>query len=100
MKLALDNQVGKTVAKQLEQSGYTVVYHAQDEMDQVWLPRARDKGADVFISPDWDVDFFCNRHNKKCIRLKQGQNKQQTLTYILKNLERIKNNGKNTILPR
>lgn len=86
MKLALDCQVSFNCAKALILAGHTVVYHARQEHDQLWTRRALDKGADCFVSPDWDIDILCNQWNLRCIRLKQRMSSEETLVLILKTI--------------
>lgn len=88
MKLALDCQISFKGAKILNNSGHTVVYHARHEHDQLWVRRAVEKGAEVFISPDWDIDIMCNQLNLYCIKLKQKQKSEDAVQFILKELKR------------
>lgn len=83
MRLALDNQVGYKVASELVKLGHTIVYHARDEHDELWLTRALHLGAEVFISMDWDVDIFCNKVGCKCIRIGQRIKGMDMLKTIL-----------------
>lgn len=72
MNIAVDRQVSNIAIEYLENIGHYVVYCANHEPDNIWFDSALYKGADLFISPDWDISFLCNKHNKKFIRLKQG----------------------------
>lgn len=72
MKIAVDRQVSDKAITHLEIVGHSVVYKAEHEPDNVWFDNAVFNGAEIFISPDWDIAFLCNKHNKKYIRLKQG----------------------------
>lgn len=88
MKLALDNQIGYEIATQLKKMGHQIVYHARDEHDELWLAKAFKGGAEIFISPDWDVDIFCNKVDRKCIRLPQSVKGHQIFEYIKKGLKK------------
>lgn len=59
MKIALDNQISPTV----KLPGHEIVTWAGDDEDEVWIKRAVEKGAEVFVSPDLDVPNILD-HNK------------------------------------
>lgn len=83
-RLALDNQISRNCAKALQRAGHEVVYHTRHEHDQLWFRRARELGANVFVSPDWDIDLLCNQYDIKCIRIGQRLTSEETLIEILK----------------
>lgn len=89
IKIACDNHVGLNVIKVIQESGYEVVFRAWDESDWEWLNKAKSLGANLFISCDWDVEFFCNKNNFCCIRLPQGKGGKTQMEFILKALRRF-----------
>lgn len=72
MKIAVDTQVSDSAIDYLSSRGFKVVFKAYNEPDQIWFRDALDMGAEVFVSPDWDISFLCNQYNVKFIKLKQG----------------------------
>lgn len=82
MKLALDNQVSDKIARILNNSGHTIVYHAGHEHDELWLNLAYQKGAEVYISPDYDVENFAYNNNLEFIRFPQ---KHKNVTQMILN---------------
>ena len=72
MRIAVDNQVGYDAIFYLESKGHEVVLKAGNEPDNIWFIDALDAGAELFISPDWDIAFLCNKHDVKFIQLCQN----------------------------
>lgn len=72
MNIAVDTQVSDSAVTYLREKGFNVIFKANREPDEVWFRDALDMGADVFVSPDWDISFLCNRYNVRWIRLKQN----------------------------
>lgn len=72
MYIAVDNQVADSAIDYLKDKGFKVVFRARHEPDHEWFQDAMDLGADIFISPDWDISFLCNRYDVKFIQLEQG----------------------------
>lgn len=70
MRIAVDTQVADAAIDYLENKGFVVVFKAHHEPDNMWFRDALDLGADIFVSPDWDISFLCNSHNVKFIKLK------------------------------
>jgi predicted nucleic acid-binding protein len=89
--LAIDCQVSKINVQLLEHEyGYPIAYYARDEHDQLWCNRAIKNNATVFISPDYDIEIFCNIHDKKFIRYPQNIKGVDALNYIVKKLNLLK----------
>lgn len=88
MNIAVDNQVADVAVSYLKNKGFNVVFRARHEPDNMWFLDALDEGAEVFVSPDWDISFLCNRHDTKFIQLKQGLRGHEIGRFIE---ERIKN---------
>lgn len=72
MYIAVDNQISESAIDYLTDVGLEVIFKAGHEPDHVWFTDAYEMGAQVFVSPDWDISFLCNRYNVKFIKLKQG----------------------------
>jgi len=90
IKIACDNHVSVQNIELLRQFGYTIVFRAWNESDWEWCNKSLELGANVFISCDWDIEFFCNKENVFCIRLPQNKAKKEQLNYITKQLKKIK----------
>lgn len=90
IKIACDNHVSINNIEKLKTIGYTVVFRAWDESDFQWCNNALDKGANVFISCDWDIEFICNQNNVFCIRLPQNKGGKAQFNYITAQLKKIK----------
>jgi len=87
IRIACDNQISLDVIEKLEKHNYEVVFWAKDEDDVTWFRWACEQGADVFISPDWDVTVLANQNGKGCIRLPQGKKRNGLLNFLLRRLE-------------
>lgn len=87
IRLACDNQVSLDVIEKLESHNYEVVFWAKDEDDNTWFSWACEQGADIFISPDWDVTVLANQNGKGSIRLPQGKKRNKALRFLLQKLE-------------
>lgn len=83
MRIAVDNQISGSTINLLENKGHKVVFWARHEHDEWWFLEALDKGADIFISPDWDIVILANQHDVPCIHLPQGLKGKDQATYIL-----------------
>ena len=68
--------------------GHKVILKAKDEPDHIWFEDAMAMGATIFVSPDWDISFMCNRENLKFIRLKQGLRRVEIGKFIEKCIEK------------
>lgn len=90
MNIAVDTQIGFQAIKHLESKGYKVVLRATDEPDHIWFEDALDLGAQVFVSPDWDISFMCNRVGVDFIMLKQGLRDHRIGEFIEKRLKERK----------
>jgi 2-keto-3-deoxy-6-phosphogluconate aldolase len=85
-RIAFDTQVPRQAIQAAESSGHTVVYWAGAEHDELWFRQAMDMGADVFVSPDWDIAILAENHNKKFIRIPQKLGGQELVAFIMKRL--------------
>lgn len=90
LKIACDNHVSLENIERLKFMGYSVVFRAWHETDWSWCNEALEKGANVFISCDWDIEFFCNTNNASCIRLPQNKGGKAQLNYITNRLKKLK----------
>lgn len=90
MDIAVDNQVADMAINYLENKGFRVVFKAGHEPDNMWFRDAIDEGAEVFVSPDWDISFLCNQYNVKFIKLKQGLRNIEIGRFIQDRLEKGK----------
>lgn len=88
MYIAVDNQVSDSAIDFLEEKGMKIVLRARHEPDNMWFMDALDLGAEVFVSPDWDISFLCNAHNVKFIKLKQGLRGLAIGRFILECIEK------------
>lgn len=89
-KIACDNHVSLKVIDELKAYGYDVVFRAWNESDWEWCNHALSLGANVFVSCDWDIEFFCNQKNVICIRLPQGKSGKSQRNYITDRLKKLK----------
>lgn len=88
-KIACDNHVSLKTMLALRNYGYNIVYRAWSEEDDTWCNNAVQKGATVFISCDWDIEFFCNKNDLTCIRIPQGKGGKAQRNFITKQLKRL-----------
>jgi hypothetical protein len=72
MKIAVDNQISKLNVKQLINRGLEIVYRADDQFDNIWFNEALNFGAEIFVSPDFDIDQLCEKYKVLYIRLPQN----------------------------
>lgn len=64
IKVAVDESIGKDMASRIRAFGYEIVCVAgHAEPDNVWMKRAKDKGALFIISPDLDIPSIIEREN-------------------------------------
>lgn len=85
-RVAFDTQLSKAAVRAVEDAGHEVVYWAGSEHDELWFREALDAGAEVFVSPDWDISILANHHNVRCIRLPQRVGGEALVRFILKQL--------------
>lgn len=56
IKIAIDESIGSSLCRKLEEKGYKVVVRAgHAETDDSWMKRALAKGALFIVSPDLDI---------------------------------------------
>lgn len=91
MKVAVDNQISKDTIDYLKRNNIDVVFSAKDEHDDIWFESALDLGAEIFISPDFDIDRLCERYNVKYIELPQNLKTHKVNKFIMKKLNEYKN---------
>lgn len=93
MRVAADNQVSNRTIEALEKSGHIVVVMAGDRADYDWLGEAHEKHADIYISPDSDVENFALNHSRSYIKLPQGLKSGLLTDFVLQRVnaaEKIK----------
>lgn len=72
MKLACDNSVSRAAIAALAAAGHDTVVWAEDEPDEWWFAEGVAKGAECFISPDWDIALMADNHGFKRVLLPNG----------------------------
>lgn len=87
MRVAFDTQVPSATIKAAEGCGHQVVYWAKDEHDEWWFREAMERGADVFVSPDWDIALMANKNGLGFIKLPRGIGKSRLVDFILNRLK-------------
>jgi hypothetical protein len=94
IKLALDRQISKKTAVELRKAGYEVVFHANHEPDEVWIPAALDQGANLFVSPDLDIPNYLDRTDTGAawVDVPQGLGGRSQFSYLLQQIWRILRN--------
>lgn len=90
MQVAFDNQVPRKAIDAVRSHGFEVVLHAKDQSDREWFEDAMHMGAEVYVSADWDIDFLCNKYNKKFIRVPQGLGGGRLVGYVVDQLNKIR----------
>ncbi len=73
IKLALDGPISRKAAQQLRSQGFEVVFHARHEADEVWVPAALNKGANVFVSSDLDIPNLLDKEDTNAIWIDMPQ---------------------------
>lgn len=102
MKIACDCQISKRTVELLKANKFDVVFRAHREPDEVWIEAALDLGATVFISPDLDIPLYLDKSEieYKWIDVKQGLRSSQQFNFLVKRLNKIKEEFKiKTIAP-
>lgn len=84
MKVALDNQVGKGAVNSLKAAGHEVVMLAGDLPDHVWHKRAVEAGAELFFSPDYDIENMTLNIGKSFVRLPQNMGGGQLADFVVR----------------
>lgn len=69
MKLACDNGISLAACDALEAAGHEVVFRAVDEPDEWWVREAIERGAECFVSCDWDIELMADDRGKLSVRL-------------------------------
>lgn len=102
MKIACDCQISKRTVELLKASKFDVVFRAHKEPDEVWIESALDLGATIFISPDLDIPLYLDKAEVeyKWIDVRQGLKSSKQFSFLVKRLNKIKEEFKNeTIAP-
>lgn len=88
MKIAIDRQI----SPKINLPGHEIILWAGDEDDEVWIQRAVERGAEIFISPDLDVPNILDANNYEghWIEYPQNLKKEKAEKYILNQLEKYK----------
>lgn len=90
MILAVDNQISLRVVEKLK-IHYKVVIWAGNDPDEVWLEKALDLGADVFISPDLDIPNILEKIAPYAtwIDVPQHLSKEKQFDYLISALKKV-----------
>jgi hypothetical protein len=92
IKIACDNQISKRTVDKLE-IRFEVVLRADNEPDELWIEKAIDLGANVFISPDIDVPLILDKNypdlDYHWIDVKQGLASKDQYAYLLSKIKDI-----------
>ena len=89
MKIACDTGVSRAAIEVLQQHGHEVVYWASTEPDEWWFKDASAKGAEVFVSNDWDIILMADEHGKERVHLRNGIAGSKQAEPILRGLRKI-----------
>lgn len=84
MKVALDNQVGEGAIRALKAAGHEVVMTAGDLPDHVWHRRAVEAGAELFFSPDYDIENLSLDIGKSFVRIPQGLGRGELNDWVVR----------------
>jgi hypothetical protein len=90
MRVAFDCQISRAAVEATEDAGFQVVYWAGSEHDELWVAEALDLGADVFMSPDYDIEILANRYDREFIRLPQGLGGRRLVDFVTRKLRECK----------
>lgn len=74
----------------LEAAGHEVVYWASDEPDEWWFRDALRAGAELFVSPDWDIVLMADERNAARVLLKNGIRGAEQARPVLREIERMR----------
>jgi hypothetical protein len=58
-------------------------------MDSYWFREALDEGAEIFISPDWDIAVMAGNANKAFIQLPQNLGGGRLVEYVVNRVAKI-----------
>lgn len=89
IKIACDNHISKHNCEKLNNSGYDVVLRATDEPDWEWCTSAMLRGAEVFISCDWDIELYCKINRLKALQLPQGKGGKKQYDWVKSKLDAL-----------
>ena len=84
MKIALDNQVSKGAVNSLKSAGHDVVMLAGNLPDHVWHKKAIDAGAELFFSPDYDIENMTLNLGKSFVRLPQNLGGGELVDFVVR----------------
>lgn len=90
VKVAFDTQVSRRAVEAAQDNGFNVVYWAGHTHDELWFREAMDRGAEVFVSPDWDIAVLANRFDKTFIKLPQNLGKGKLVDFVVNQLVKLR----------
>lgn len=88
MKLACDNSISGAAIRALRRAGHETVVWAQDEPDEWWFAAGVAKGAECFVSPDWDIVLMADERGIMRVQMPNGVKGVAQATVILRMIER------------
>lgn len=89
MKIACDTGVSGAAIDVLKKNGHEIVYWASHEPDEWWFKDANERGAEVFVSHDWDIVLMADEAGKARIHLRNGIAGSRQAEPILRGLKKI-----------
>lgn len=96
IRLAVDNQISHLTIKKLEKE-FEVVMMAENMPDEIWIEKALDKGATIFISPDLDIPLYLEKNYEELgliwIDIPQSMKGSDQYKYISNKIKKIKSKG-------
>ncbi len=90
MRVAVDVQIPDDAIKIFEKNGFTVVYKAHPcEQDADWFDVALDYGAEIFVSPDTDIQVMAGNAGYSYVALPSQLKAVKITDFVLKKLRAI-----------
>jgi hypothetical protein len=88
--VACDNCVSRETIIEVIRHGWLIVYVAKHENDELWLDVAKRRGANVFISADFDVENFALNRNLDFIRIPQKVGHDEQARRVVQEMEKLR----------
>ena len=89
MRIAVDQGITRKIIPILVNMGHHIVYIAEEsEPDEWWMRVALERGCQVFVSRDTDIQNYAINNGVECV---MPRRKQQGVAQIQAILARIKN---------
>jgi len=95
MLIACDNIISFEDIERLESYGFKTVKWAGQEHDELWFREGIEKGAEVFVSPDYDIGILCNHYNKRWLQIPSGVSRVERYHFVLNNLRKFTRRNEN-----